>query len=215
MTMHPDIRGALGRQRQAELTAQAERDRLVGLAKRDQPSMMRRLITVIRPRVIAARPWLEEGRLGAPEEGWDDYLAQLEGMRYPQYRQTPHWRRLAELVKHRDGYRCVLCNASQDTTRREPRLTRHDRFGRTFPETHEDSVSLNVRLQRVLARFSSSPVARTWGSISGSPQWFRGRPAYTQGRERRGTDPAPPRIEKSFVGLTAGDPENRYSISWL
>jgi hypothetical protein len=55
MTMHPDIRGELGKQRQAELIAQAQRERLAQLAERDQLSALRRLIGTIHPRLRRLR----------------------------------------------------------------------------------------------------------------------------------------------------------------
>jgi hypothetical protein len=55
MTIHPDVRGELGRQRQAELLAQAERHRVAQQALRDQPSVLRRLTAMIGPRVRRPR----------------------------------------------------------------------------------------------------------------------------------------------------------------
>jgi hypothetical protein len=65
MTIHPDIRGALGRQRQAELIAQAERERLAQQVKRDPLNLLRRLVPMIRarartPRAIGATDGLPE-----------------------------------------------------------------------------------------------------------------------------------------------------------
>jgi hypothetical protein len=50
MTMHPDWRRELGRQRQAALLAQADRDRLAQQARADQPRL-RRLIEMLRARL--------------------------------------------------------------------------------------------------------------------------------------------------------------------
>jgi hypothetical protein len=48
----------------------------------------------------------------AEVDAWLTRQDELDSMPYSAYLLSPEWKNLADAAKHRDGYRCRLCNAS-------------------------------------------------------------------------------------------------------
>ena len=60
---------------------------------------------------------------------WNDIIKHIKSMDYYEFLNTPYWKAIAERVKYKAGYRCQMCNSSENL------ITHH----RTY-ENHGDEI---------------------------------------------------------------------------
>ena len=115
--------------------------------KRDEESIRERSIAIQEQRILNTEKYIEsylnpnhswnEGiktyrkiqHLSCDNVYWGDIIDYIKDMDYYDFLKTPYWKEIAEKIKYKAGYKCQMCNSSENL------ITHH----RTY-ENHGDEI---------------------------------------------------------------------------